>query len=348
MLAVETGKRLNHIGIAVAGAIAPHNILHILWQLAEHGRILGHNVAPHQHLHPAAVVVGLAVGLLHDVVYAVDVLHIHLVGTYLLHILLGAAAAEALGLVAVDIEEAAAMIGVHGILYLVAEEGVGLLAGGVDVGRAVHDALVVRYAQGLLEMGKALEVGHHKGVVGIFETVQPAVARDVGILLIVKRMLGIVVAEIKLVPLRERARLTAELAVGNRPTADVVEPSTVLVGWPVGDRHAGDAGGIEFLQLVERLEGVAPSLIGHAGHHHPIGCDVETVGLLLVLCPLDMLDKIASWRKAGGRKRALSHLHTLWRGDDTDVDIILLGRQRKEGGKKENEYYFLHIEMQIS
>ena len=348
LLAVETGKRLNHIGIAVAGAIAPHNILHILWQLAEHSRILGHYVAPHQHLHPAAVVVGLAVGLLHDVVDAVDVLHIHLVGTYLLHILLGAAAAEALGLVAVDIEETAAMIGVHGILYLVAEEGVGLLAGGVDIGRAVHDALVVRYAQGLLEMGKTLEVGHHKGVVGILEGADAAVAGYVRVLLIVECMFRVIVAKVEFVTFGKRTCHSAELAVGDRATADVVQPSAELVCRPVRHFHAGDALGIEFFELVEGFEGIAPALVAYSSDNNLSRCDFKTIGLTLVLCSGDVLYKIADGSDTEVIQGAAAHLHTLGGGNDADVHVILLRQSREGKSHKGKEYDSLHIEIRIS
>ena len=65
LFAVQLCKGGYHVGIAVGSAIAPNNILHVLWKFAEHGGILGHNVAPHQHLHLACAVVGIAVGLLH-------------------------------------------------------------------------------------------------------------------------------------------------------------------------------------------------------------------------------------------------------------------------------------------
>ena len=54
-------------------------------------------------------------------------LAVHLVGTLLAHILGGAPVAQGLGLVAVDVEETAAVVGGHGILYLVLQEGISLL-----------------------------------------------------------------------------------------------------------------------------------------------------------------------------------------------------------------------------
>ena len=44
----------------------------------------------------------------------------------------------------------------------------------------------------------------------------------------------------------------------------------------------------------------------------------------------------------------MTHFHTLGRGYDTDVDVILLRRKGKKGGKEGNQYYFLHVKMRIS
>ena len=123
-------------------------------------------------------------------------LHIYLVGSHLLYILLGTATAQPLSFVAVDVEETTAMVCLHGIFYLIAEERIGLFLGRIDIGGTVHDGLIVRYAQCLLKMGETLEVGHHKGVVGILKAGKSTVARNVGIKFIVKGVFGVVIAEI--------------------------------------------------------------------------------------------------------------------------------------------------------
>ena len=127
------------------------------------------------------------------------------------------------------------------------------------------------------------------------KAVQTTVARDVGILLIVKGVFGIVVAEIEFVPFGEGTCLTAELTIGDRTAADVIKPSTKLICRPVGDGHAGNAGRIEFLQLIKGLESIAPALVGHAGDNNTLGRNLKAVGLLLVLRTLNTLNEVTAW-----------------------------------------------------
>ena len=100
--------------ITVEWLVGPHNVGHVLRQLAHHLGILGHNVAPHGdtwsvgrngivHLVCAFPLIPV-IGVYH-LVAAIDKVNIHLVGTFTVYQLFGAAGAELLGLVAVDDEE---------------------------------------------------------------------------------------------------------------------------------------------------------------------------------------------------------------------------------------------------
>ena len=152
---MQFGKWGYHLVVALLCTVAPDDVLHLAGQFLEHGWILAHDVAPHEHLHFLAVV-RLTVGLLNHVIHAVDMLAVDLVGSAFAHILAGTATAQSLGLIAVDVEETAAVVGRHRVFYLVAQKGVGLLFRGIDIGGSVHEALIERNAQSFLKMGKAL------------------------------------------------------------------------------------------------------------------------------------------------------------------------------------------------
>ena len=87
-------ERPYQVVVAVQRLIGPHDIGHILGQLAHHLGFFGHNVAPHGHTR-------IALPLDHPIA-AVDEIHIDLVGAQAVHQFLGATCAELLRLVTVD------------------------------------------------------------------------------------------------------------------------------------------------------------------------------------------------------------------------------------------------------
>ena len=314
------------MGITLLRPIAPYNILHVGRQLLKHLRILPHNVAPHQHTHFTVDAMSFAVALLYDVIHPVDMLAIYLIGTMLTHIVPCTSAAQRLSLIAVDIKKTTAVIGSHCILYLLAQKRVCLLLAGIDIRGAVHNILIVGYTQCLFEMGKTLQVGHHVRVIGIFIVTDATVARNVRILFVVQGVFGIIVSEIHFVSFCKTSRLLTEQLARYRPAADVVKPSTILVGRPVGNGHAGHIVLVYLFQLVKGLHGIAPTLVAHTPNSHSVGCYLNLVCLCLIAGTLYRFHKVAPWGTLAQSHCPLPHHHLLGSGYHTNIGTTRLGR----------------------
>ena len=187
----------NQVLEAVQRLVGPHNVGHVLGQLAHHIGVLGHDVAPHGHagISILALSLNIATFLFHQLVAAVDEVDIHLGFAFLLHKLFGSAGAELLGLVAVDDEEGRVGDAAVGSDDALAQEVVDRRVGGVVVGAAVLQVLVEGHAERFLGMGEELQVDD---LVAVRLAVGEVGGRQVGVLLLVEGVLRVVVAEVKL------------------------------------------------------------------------------------------------------------------------------------------------------
>ena len=325
---------------AVNGFVGPHDVGHVLGQLAHHIGVLGHDVAPHGQ--PNCVG---SLGL-HHLVATVDEIHIDLVGAFLVHQFLGASGAELLGLVAVDDEEGRVGDAVVGSLDALAQEIVDLGVAGVEVGAAVHQVLVEGYAQRLLGVGEELEVDD---LVAVRLAVGQISRCQVGELFLVEGVLGVVVAEVVLQGVQRLPLLLTVGGVRHGAAALVVHPAAVPICRPVEDGAAGQCV-VQLTQLGEGQTGILQSLGSFVIDGNLARFNGQAVSLAIVAVEMRRL------RSASPFKAPFLHLglgqhtrlalrregHLLRRGYQAEVDLFFLCRRRQPDGQQHDYHYPFH------
>ena len=175
-------------------------------------------------------------------------------------------------------------------------------------------------------MGEELEVDD---LVGVRLAVGQVCRRQIGELLLVECVLGIVVAEVILQRMERIPLLLAVGGVRHRPAALVIHPTAIAVGRPVGDGAAGQFIPIDSFKLFQSQPCVLQAVLRSVFQGNAFRLDDQLVGLLHIGIHRQSVDLHLPKLPRVTRDR-MAHFHPLRRGYHAEVNILLRHRRHTQ------------------